>query len=204
MTWLMRHMKHQFKFNPLATAILTLLCGSSIPSYAASVASTAQSPDQEQYPGQKFFEQYYVDKNSPEAQGRNNTISSYCQGTWLTPIAPTVTTVDPNDATSTIRADYGHYNPNGDSLLKGNVVIEQQGRQIRAEQVVLDQSQTYAKAEGRVQIAQGGLLSQSDGINYNLKTQEGDLKNSFYIAEQQHAHGQAERIATAIDRKSVV
>ena len=192
-------MKHQFKFNPLATAILTLLCGSSIPSYAANVAATPDSPNQEQYPGQKFFEQYYVDKNSPEAQGRGNTISSYCQGTWLTPIAPTVTPADVNDATSNISADYGHFDPNGDSLLKGNVIIEQQGRQIRADQVTLDQSQTYAKAEGRVQIAQGGLLSQSDGIHYNLKNQQGDLTNSFYIAEQQHAHGQAERIAKTAD-----
>ena len=30
-------MKHQFKFNPLATAIFTLLCGSSISSYADSL-----------------------------------------------------------------------------------------------------------------------------------------------------------------------
>ncbi len=45
------------------------------------------------------------------------------------------------------------------------------------------------KAQGQVQLAQSGLLTQSDEIDYNLKTQTGDLNNSFYISEQQHAHG---------------
>jgi len=65
----MRQMKHQFKFNPLATAILTLLCGSSISSYAESTlpASTVNNQKmkdsiQEAYPGQQFFEQYYVER----------------------------------------------------------------------------------------------------------------------------------------------
>ena len=61
----MRQMKHQFKFNPLATAILTLLCGSSVSSYAASPASAENDAEQlkqtisEAYPGQSFFEQYF-------------------------------------------------------------------------------------------------------------------------------------------------
>ncbi len=196
-------MKHQFKFNPLATAILTLLCGSSISSYAASTetASTLNNEQlqdtlQEAYPGQAFFEQYYVDKSAPEAQQRQNGFSSqYCQGAWVTPIQPSSETLDPEQTTSTITADYGHYNPVGDSVLEGNVVIDQQGRMIRADKITLDKTQTFAKAEGRVQMAQGGLLAQSDQINYNLRTQIGDLNNSFYIAEQQHAHGHADKIA---------
>ena len=199
----MRQMKHHFKINPLATAILTLLCGSSASGYAASNVSSDVNAEQlkqrinETYPGEAFFSQYYVDKSSAEAQQRQEKYlsSAYCEGTWVTPIAPDAATVAPDQATSTITADYGHYNPAGDSYLEGNVIIDQQGRQIRAERVTIDQTQTYAKAEGRVQLAQGGLLSQSDDINYNLKTQEGDLNNSFYIAEQQHAHGRAEKIA---------
>ena len=196
-------MKHHFKINPLATAILTLLCGSSASGYAASNVSSDVNAEQlkqrinETYPGEAFFSQYYVDKSSAEAQQRQEKYlsSAYCEGTWVTLIAPDAATVAPDQATSTITADYGHYNPAGDSYLEGNVIIDQQGRQIRAERVTIDQTQTYAKAEGRVQLAQGGLLSQSDDINYNLKTQEGDLNNSFYIAEQQHAHGRAEKIA---------
>ncbi|WP_347455178.1 LPS assembly protein LptD [Acinetobacter thermotolerans] len=196
-------MKHQFKYNPLATAILTLLCGSSITGYAAeNDSSTNTTPQQnnslqESYPGEAFYSQYYVDKSSPEAQQRQGQYLSpaYCKGTWITPVSPEVEAVDPEQATSTVTADYGHYNPNGDSYLEGNVVIDQQGRQIRADKVTIDQTQTYAKAQGRVQLAQAGLLSQSDDINYNLKTQQGDLNNSFYIAEQQHAHGRADKIA---------
>ncbi|QXW27052.1 LPS-assembly protein LptD [Acinetobacter johnsonii] len=196
-------MKHQFKFNPLATAILTLLCGSSVSSYAASPASAENDAEQlkqtisEAYPGQSFFEQYYVDKSSPEAQQRagHQLSSAYCQGAWVTPIAPDVKAVPSDQATSTVTADYGHFDPNGDSILEGNVIIDQEGRQIRADQIKIDKTQTYANASGHVQMAQAGLLSQSDSINYNLKTQQGDLSNSLYIAEQTHAHGSAEKIS---------
>lgn len=200
-------MKHHFKINPLATAILTLLCSSSVSSYAASNDSSNVNAEQlkqrinETYPGEAFFSQYYVDKSSPEAKQRQGKYlsSAYCEGAWVTPIAPDAPTIDPEQATSTITADYGHYNPAGDSYLEGNVVIDQEGRQIRAERVTIDQTQTYAKAEGQVQLAQGGLISQSDDINYNLKTQQGDLNNSFFIAEEQHAHGRAEKIAKTSD-----
>lgn len=196
-------MKHQFKFNPLATAIFTLLCGGSVSSYAASPASAEADTAQlkqaisEAYPGQQFFEQYYVDKSAPEAQQRQGSrlSSAYCQGAWVTPVAPDAKPVPADQVTSTVTADYGHFDPNGDSVLEGNVVIDQQGRQIRADQIKIDKTQTYAKASGRVQMAQAGLLSQSDSINYNLKTQQGDLSNSLYIAEQSHAHGSAAKIA---------
>ncbi|KXZ70762.1 LPS-assembly protein LptD [Acinetobacter venetianus] len=204
-------MKHQFKFNPLATAILTLLCGGSIQSSFAATDSSHVSTldnaqlkaklqqDQESFSGQKFFQQYYVDKSAPEAQLRDNRYlsSSFCQGTWVTPINPETKAVDASSTTSVITADYGHYNPEGDSVLQGNVIIDQEGRTIRADQVTIDSTQTYANAQGRVQLAQSGLLTQSDQINYNLKTQTGDLNNSFYISEQQHAHGHASQIKRA-------
>ncbi|QNH49902.1 LPS-assembly protein LptD [Acinetobacter venetianus] len=204
-------MKHQFKFNPLATAILTLLCGGSIQSSFAATDSSHVSTldnaqlkaklqqDQESFPGQKFFQQYYVDKSAPEAQLRDNRYlsSSFCQGTWVTPINPETKAIDASSTTSVITADYGHYNPESDSVLQGNVIIDQEGRTIRADQVTIDSTQTYANAQGRVQLAQSGLLTQSDQINYNLKTQTGDLNNSFYISEQQHAHGHASQIKRA-------
>ncbi|EPF83470.1 LPS-assembly protein LptD [Acinetobacter gyllenbergii] len=208
-------MKHQFKFNPLATAILTLLCGGSIQSSFAAPADAVSTLDnkqlkaairqnqeqqnQESYPGESFFQQYYVDKSAPEAQLRDNRYlsSSFCQGTWVTPINPETKAGTADTTTSVLTADYGHYNPAGDSVLQGNVVIDQEGRTIRADQVTIDSTQTYANAEGRVQVAQSGLLTQSDTINYNLKTQTGDLNNSFYISEQQHAHGHASQIKRA-------
>ncbi|USA54751.1 LPS assembly protein LptD [Acinetobacter sp. C32I] len=208
-------MKHQFKFNPLATAILTLLCGGSIQSGFAAQADAVSTLDnkqlkaairqnqeqqnQESYPGESFFQQYYVDKSAPEAQLRDNRYlsSSFCQGTWVTPINPETKAGNADTTTSVLTADYGHYNPAGDSVLQGNVVIDQEGRTIRADQVTIDSTQTYANAKGRVQVAQSGLLTQSDTINYNLKTQTGDLNNSFYISEQQHAHGHASQIKRA-------
>lgn len=197
-------MKHQFKFNPLATAIFTLLCSGSIQSSYAESAGVVSNIDNNQlkasikeaYPGQEFFQQYYVDKSAPEAQLRKNKYlsSAFCQGTWITPINPETKALDADKATSVVTADYGHYNPAGDSVLEGNVVIDQEGRTVRADKVTIDKTQTFAHAQGRVQLAQGGLLSQSDEIDYNLKTQTGNLDNSFYISEQQHAHGHAGKI----------
>ena len=92
-------MKHQFKFNPLATAVLTLLCGHSVSSYAQTTDQTSSVTNlnnqqlkhtiQEAYPGQQFFEQYYVDKAAPEAQQQfgHSQSSAYCEGAWLTPIS---------------------------------------------------------------------------------------------------------------------
>ena len=206
-------MKHQFKFNPLATAVLTLLCGSSISSYAetmdnvSDVASTEvarskvnntqlNSAIKESFAGQNFFEQYYVDKNSAEAQVRDSQIASnrYCEGVWVTPFSNKSSSVKPEEASSIITADNGYYNPNGDSTLSGDVVIDQSGRMIRADEVTIDKTQTFAKAKGNVQMAQGGIIAQSDQIDYNLKDETGQLNNSFYIAELTHAHGHAQRI----------
>lgn len=193
-------MKQQFKYHPLATAIFTLLCGSSISSYAQSNPRIVE-PEQvrTEYPGQAFFEQYYVDQHTADTLQRPLNRAEYCQGAWVTPIASDTKTVDAGEVTSTISADYGHYDPVGDSTLSGNVIIEQPGRQIRADEIRIDPSMTIAKAEGKVQMAQAGLISQSDSIEYNLQTQAGDLNNSFFIAEQANAHGRAEKIAKTTD-----
>ncbi len=199
-------MKHPFKFNPLATAVLTLLCSSMQTSFAESALEVSDLDNRqlkekidESYAGQRFFSQYYVDKSSAEAQQRasNNLSSSFCQGTWITPINPNEKFVDAAQATSVITADYALYQPNGDSELEGNVIIEQPGRKVVADKISIDKTQTYAKAQGHVQLAQNGLVTQSNNVNYNLKTQMGQLENSLYIVEQQHAHGSASKIERA-------
>ncbi|RZG44112.1 LPS-assembly protein LptD [Acinetobacter wuhouensis] len=211
-------MKHQFKFNPLATAVLTLLCGSSISSYAetannvSDVATSKVNNTQlnaaikESFAGQNFFEQYYVDKNSAEAQVRDskNPSNRYCEGVWVTPFSTQSTSVKPEEASSIITADNGYYNPNGDSILSGDVVIDQSGRMIRADEVTIDKTQTFAKAKGNVQMAQGGIIAQSDQIDYNLKDETGQLNNSFYIAELTHAHGHAQRIERPSQNKIIL
>ncbi len=105
------------------------------------------------------------------------------------PVSPETKAADAANTTSTITADYGHYNPQGDSVLEGNVLIDQEGRQFVPIKSPLIKPRPLPMLKVRVQMAQSGLLAQSDQINYNLKTQQGDLKNSFYISEEQHAHG---------------
>lgn len=197
-------MKQQFNFNPLTAAIFSFLCGSTVSSYAESVSTVSDLDNQQlkaslqqSYAGQHFFEQYYVDQNSPEALERRSPApsSQYCQSTWITPISPDTKAVNPDQSTSVITAERAYYNPNGDTILEGDVIIDQDGRTLRADNLVLDKTQTFAKAKGNVELAQAGLISRSDSVDYNLKKQTGDLANSFYIAEQSRAHGHADIIS---------
>lgn len=74
---------------------MTLLCGSSIQSGFAAPADAVstldnkqlqatikKNQDQDSYPGEEFFQQYYVDKSAPEAQLRDNRYlsSSFLSG----------------------------------------------------------------------------------------------------------------------------
>lgn len=145
---------------------------------------------------QDFFKQYYVERddmaNLPIDKQRD--IAATCRGTWVTPIDLDEQTVDPNQATSVITADYAYYDPDSGAELKGNVNVDQPGRSLQADQLTLDNTQTIANATGNVRLMQAGLLSQSDAATYNLKQQTGEVRNSLYISENQRAHGTAQTI----------
>ena len=92
-----------------------------LPSYAAtpttSISDEQQSLKQalqrEAILGKSFFEQYYVDRVIPEAPTAQLVVAAriIATGTWLTPVSPETKAADAANATSTITADYGHYNP---------------------------------------------------------------------------------------------
>ena len=191
--------KHRFKRNTLTFALLTLGCGYSMYSIAQNTTDTTQQvAKSEQYAGQAFFERYYVkhsDENSAIRSAMQNARTRYCEGSWIAPITQgTKAPKDFAETTTTLEANYGYYNPTGDSELEGDVVIEQQGRKIRADKVILDPTQTYATVQGTVEMAQDGIVAQSDSVRYNLKQQTGDFENSYYISEQNQAHGRAGKI----------
>lgn len=200
-------MNYLFKKNTLFRCMFSILSIGVAPCVIAQQSSNI-SMSMQSDEAQQFYQQYYIKQEqlTPEqvaSRSQNNTYLNpqddyrhlRCSGTWITPVANNTPTIkDPKNATSTITAEEGYYNPKGTSVLKGNVEIEQQGRKIFANQVELDETQTHARASGKVQLAQDGFLTQSDSIDYNLKTETGDLKQSYYINEEQQAHGYAESI----------
>lgn len=195
-------MKKTFKINPLVIAMLSVCTSSQLYANETAVEHLAandnqQLTNQEQYAGQRFFEKYYQTKmtQNTHTEAKNSTqFNRFCQGTWVTPVASHTPMASLEDSPSIVHADYGYYNPVGESELSGNVTIEQQGRQIRADKITIDPTMTYATADGQVEMAQNGIVAQSDRIRYNLKEQVGDLENSYYISEQTHAHGHAGKI----------
>lgn len=209
-------MNAQFKFNPLAVAVVTILCGYTTSVVASSptetemlssdqiaehLSSTSSTPSQQKdYAGKEFFERYYHPNKKTQPSLNLSTKHQtkfnprFCQGTWVTPIAANTPVGDLKESTSIIHADYGYYDPLGSSELSGDVTIEQTGRKIRADKVTIDPTMTHATAQGRVEMAQGGIVAQSETIRYNLKEQVGKFENSYYISEQTHAHGHAAKI----------
>lgn len=204
-----------FKIKPLVVAILSIC--SSYQVYAQDTKiddevkksvenQVIESPDtvvqsavhaNEHYAGQRFFERYYRQnqQQNEDTDAKNwSRPNRFCQGAWVTPIKANTPTTDLEQSESVIHADYGYYNPVGDSELVGDVVIEQQGRQIRADKITIDPTMTYATAQGRVEMAQDGIVAQSDQVRYNLKQQIGAFENSYYISEQTNAHGKAGKI----------
>jgi LPS-assembly protein len=189
-------MIQRFKKTSLVQAMLGLVC------LSLGIETCAQTPTQVQdyaknfQQGDSFFQQYYLTPQQiAESNTQNLKPSSLCSGTWVTPIAQdSKASSDPTQTTSIISAEQAYYNPQGTSFFEGDVTIEQQGRNIRADKISIDATQTHANAQGRVQLAQGGLFAQSDAVTYNLKTQTGDLSHSYYISEQQQAHGYATQI----------
>lgn len=191
-------MIRQFKKTTLLQALLGLYSLSVAPIIFAEESSAEQlQPSQRTdfKQGQDFFKQYYLTPEQIASSSRKDIkTSSMCSGTWVTPIGAQQATKAPEETTSTISADRGYYDPKGVSFLEGNVEIDQEGRMVRADKLELDETQTYAKLEGNVQMAQGGIFAQSNAINYNIRTQTGDLNNSYYISEEQQAHGYADKI----------
>lgn len=126
---------------------------------------------------------------------RSSGAPPLCSGQFVTPFATQQKPVnDIRQSTSTLSADRGYYNPQGISILEGNVTIDQPGRHIEADRVQLSADQVHATAMGDVEFAQQGFLSKSQRVDYNLATKTGSLEHSFYISEAQQAHGYAAAI----------
>lgn len=136
------------------------------------------------------------------------TVAPSCRGVWLTPI-PAITSGntqkdaqnnrptrsgDISQNTTYASADYAYYQPNAGSLLSGQVRITQPNRLLEADRISIDATQTIAEASGQVRLSEAGLLTQSDTLRYNLKTQQGEFGATQYISESLQAHGRADSI----------
>lgn len=199
-------MIQRFKKTSLMQAILGLVSLSiGLNSFAQTSSAEPQNYAERFEQGAEFYKKYYLSPEQVAGQAPTTAqTKQLCSGTWITPITKnTPIASDPTEAGAEVSAERAYYNPQGESLFEGDVIIAQQGRQIRADKVSLDATQTYANAQGQVQLAQSGLFAQSDAVDYNLKTQTGDLTQSYYISEEQQAHGYAEKIRRT-DRNTVV
>lgn len=131
----------------------------------------------------------------PEAQ--RPALPVGCRGVWVTPIPPASdneSRVAFDEAPLTATADYSYYHPTQGAELSGKVRISQPNRLLEAERMEIDASQTIAKATGQVRLSEAGLVSLSDQLTYNLKTQSGEFGQTQYISQALQAHGQADML----------
>lgn len=127
----------------------------------------------------------------PAQQRPNRPVS--CRGVWVTPIPPSDEVRSSfADEPLTATANYAYYHPTEGAELSGNVRISQPNRLLEAERIEIDATQTIAKAIGQVRLSEAGLVSISDQLTYNLKTQSGEFGATQYISQTLQAHGQAD------------
>lgn len=138
--------------------------------------------------------QYYQSKPSVDAR---------CHGVWIQP-APVSLTNHAEEAnqqhtnqtdTNAIyaQADYGYWNNQDYAELSGNVIVEQNGQQVRADKISFIPSSKQAFAEGQVLFSDNLTHTSSDQSDSKIKSTSGTkLKNIGMI-------GIAEKLAYNLD-----
>jgi LPS-assembly protein len=122
-----------------------------------------------------------------------------CQGTWLTPIASTAKVANPEETPIEALAAWVYYNPEGESRLKGNVNITQQGRLVQADNAELSRNRDSGKFTGNILLAEPGLVITGEQADMDFTTKVARIERSEFVSTFLNAHGRATQIERNAD-----
>lgn len=117
-----------------------------------------------------------------------------CQGTWLTPVASNVKVANPEETPIEALAAWVYYNPEGESRLRGNVNITQQGRLIQADNAELSRNRDSGKFTGNILLAEPGLVITGEQADMDFTTKIARIERSEFVSTFLNAHGRATHI----------
>lgn len=142
----------------------------------------------------------YLDWLSPDAIAamppeERPEISGVCGGIYLAPIIKTSELdVDPRNAPIEATADRYESSKDGSITLSGDVIIQQGGRQLESDHIVIDQQTRETLLQGNVRIRQEGMLMTGAQGKLNLNDKNLSLENAEYVVHDSRIRGTATRI----------
>ena len=108
---------------------------------------------------------------------------------WVNELAP-----DNDQSTTTIDADRSDSQLGGLSILDGNIVIEESGRQIKAEHAEFDSQSRQALLRQDVRYREPNFLITADAMSADLETDVAIANQARFVMHDQHMRGDAATI----------
>ncbi len=93
-----------------------------------------------------------------------------------------------------LEADSGSINPEGTSILNGNIVIQQNSTVFTADKANIERESTNIVASGNVVLTDTNFELESPLINYNLKNKTGTIKEAKYKIGTEGVRGKSQKI----------
>ena len=131
-------------------------------------------------------------------------IAPTCSGAWVTPIPLNTKLGDPNTTPINAEAAQAHYDPNGTSVLSGNVSIQQGARRIVADNAEIHQQDNDGTFTGNIMLLEPGLVMTGQKAFVDFGSHDTQVERAEFVTTAINAHGRADKITRSDDGVIVI
>ena len=116
------------------------------------------------------------------------SLPSFCSGQYV----PESLSFKTNDTgTVEIQSDNGEFIETQGAVLNGNVLVQQDGRQINANKAIYNQATGKAEFTGNIRLLSEEISMSSTHMNYNMDSGFASLSDAKYVIAPLHLRGEA-------------
>ncbi|MGO3004965.1 MAG: LptA/OstA family protein, partial [Halomonas sp.] len=127
-----------------------------------------------------------------QAWGDAEASTQLCRGRYVMPDYRLP--ADDNPEALSLEASDVDYAANGESLLRGDVVLRRGNEELQAEQIFLPADRQQVDAEGNIALRDGQALIRGEKAMLRLNEDRATLNNSQYVLYDQHLRGEASQL----------
>ncbi|MGP9684424.1 LPS-assembly protein LptD [Halomonas sp. AOP25-F1-15] len=127
-----------------------------------------------------------------QAWGDAEASTQLCRGRYVMPNYRLP--ADDNPEALSLEASDVDYAANGESLLRGDVVLRRGNEELQAEQIFLPADRQQVDAEGNIALRDGQALIRGEKAMLRLNEDRATLNNSQYVLYDQHLRGEASQL----------
>jgi LPS-assembly protein len=117
------------------------------------------------------------------------TLPSFCSGNYL----PESLNIPDSDVID-IKSDSGEFVEKKGAVLNGNVVLQQNGQQISADNAIYNQATGKAQFAGSIRFRGSDMTMSASQMDYNINSGRASLEKAHYVIAPLHLRGEAGRI----------